>query len=198
MISANVIVGIDTTIDEEHDDEDVQWDIFGRRAAVNDYEREIQPQQTWMDKFFGVKPQIAYMCMNLTRKRTRQELSAMLKDWRRYGVMEVKTNKTRQMIFASIGKINCKYTVTSIQGGALTVLDLNLKPVSIVIEIMAVKEHGMRGYLAICRITKEKGSNKAFKQCVATIEHTCRVRGYLVRDERKAKMMIKTLQMSDA
>lgn len=104
------IVGIDTTIEEERDDEDVQWDLFGR--AVPDYERKIEPQQTWMDKFFGVKPQVSYLCMNLTRKRTRQELSAMLKDWRRYGVLDVKTNKKREMIFASIGKINCKYSTT--------------------------------------------------------------------------------------
>lgn len=62
---------------------------------------------------------------------------------------------------------------------------------------MAVKEHGARGYLAICRITKEKGSSKAFKQCVKTMEHTCRIRGYLVRDDRKAKMMVKTLELSN-
>ena len=72
--------------------------------------------------------------------------------------------------------------------------ELNLKEVSFAIEVMAVIEHGRRGYLSIARFTQEAGAASSFHLVVKTVKETMGSRGYLVRDERKAKMMIKTLQ----
>ncbi|EEY15667.1 BR serine/threonine-protein kinase [Verticillium alfalfae VaMs.102] len=44
--------------------------------------RKIEVHQTWLARLFGVKPATSYMCLVVSRKRARQELAILLKDWR--------------------------------------------------------------------------------------------------------------------
>ena len=60
-------------------------------------------------------------------------------------------------------------------------------------EIMTVIEHGRRAQLSIARFTQEKGAASSFYKVVETLETIMRSRGMLVAEERKQKMMIKTL-----
>lgn len=71
---------------------------------------------------------------------------------------------------------------------------LDIKEVSFAIEVMAVIEHGRRGYLSIARFTQEAGAASSFHTVVKTVKETMASRSYVIRDERKARMMIKTLQ----
>ena len=147
-----------------------------------------------MARLFRVKPAVSYLCFNLSRKRTRQELSLMLKDWRRFGIMDVHCDKHRNIVFARVGKTNCKYPATSSRKIEANWPDLDIKEVSFACEVMAVKEHGKKGYLSIVRFTQEKGAASSFRRVVETMEQAFKLRDFLVRDERKASMMVKTLQ----
>lgn len=68
-----------------------------------------------------------------------------------------------------------------------------MKEVSFACEIMTVIEHGARSALSIARVTQERGAASSFHKVVDTIETVCQCKGLLVADERKRKMMIKTL-----
>ncbi len=61
------------------------------------------------------------------------------------------------------------------------------------VEIMTVIEHGKRGALSIVRFTQERGAASSFQRVVDTIKTIMGTRNLLVTDERKEKMMIKTL-----
>lgn len=71
-----------------------------------------------------------------------------------------------------------------------------MKEVSFACEIMTVIEHGKRSPLSIARLTQERGAGSSFQKVVETLETVLKVRGLLVADERKKRMMVKTLNMS--
>lgn len=74
--------------------------------------------------------------------------------------------------------------------------DLNLKEVTFAAEIMTVIEHGKRGHLCIARFTQERGAASSFHRVVDTINSVFGQRNLLVVDQRKIKMMVKTLNSS--
>ncbi|KAM0527237.1 hypothetical protein ACHAPS_002914 [Verticillium nonalfalfae] len=139
--------------------------------------RKIEVHQTWLARLFGVKPATSHMCLVVSRKRARQELAILLKDWRRYGIRDIQVDKERNVVFARIGSKNY----------------LNIKEVSFAMEIMTVIEHGKRGSLSIVRFTQERGAASSFQKVVDTIKSVFGSRHLLVTDKRKSKMMIKTL-----
>jgi hypothetical protein len=71
--------------------------------------------------------------------------------------------------------------------------DLNLKEVSLAIELMTVIEHGKRAQLSIARFTQEKGAASSFHRVVDAIQTAFGTRALLVTDKRKVGMMVKTL-----
>lgn len=68
-----------------------------------------------------------------------------------------------------------------------------MKEVAFAGEVMTVIEHGKKSYLSIARFTQEQGAASSFNKVVETLESVLKVRGMLVSDERKKRMMIKTL-----
>lgn len=68
-----------------------------------------------------------------------------------------------------------------------------MKEVAFAGEIMTVIEHGKRSHLSIARFTQERGAGSSFQKVVETLETVLMCRGVLVSDERKRRMMIKTL-----
>lgn len=48
------------------------------------------------------------MCLVISRKRARQEIVMVLKDWRRYGIRDVQVDKERNIVFARVGPKNCE------------------------------------------------------------------------------------------
>jgi len=58
---------------------------------------------------------------------------------------------------------------------------------------MTVIEHGKRGHLSIARFTQETGAASSFHKVVETMQTVFKARGLLVSDERKSRMMVKTL-----
>ncbi|KAI0419039.1 hypothetical protein F5X98DRAFT_362741 [Xylaria grammica] len=142
--------------------------------------RNIEPQQNWLARLFRVKPATKHICFSISRRRARQEIVFLLKDWRKYGIRDVEVDKERNIVFARVGKENY----------------LNLKEVSFAAEIMTVIEHGKRSQLCIARITQERGAASSFHKVVDTMNSVFSERGLLISEKRKIKMMIKTLNSS--
>ncbi|KAK8042145.1 hypothetical protein PG993_006668 [Apiospora rasikravindrae] len=139
--------------------------------------RNIEPQQTWLARLFRVKPATDHLCFNISRRRVRQEIVILLKEWRRYGIRDIQVGKNRNIVFGRVGKHNY----------------LSMKEVSFAAEIMTVIEHGKRNPLSIVRFTQERGAASSFHKVVETMHAMFDVRNLLVTDKRKVKMMIKTL-----
>ncbi|KAF4806703.1 putative serine/threonine-protein kinase HSL1 [Colletotrichum siamense] len=139
--------------------------------------RNIEVQQNWLARLFGVKPATSYVCLAISRKRARQEIAILLKDWRRYGMRDIQVDKERNIVFARVGAKNY----------------LSIKEVAFAAEIMTVIEHGKKGHLCIVRFTQERGAASSFHRVVDTVRTVFGSRSLLVADKRKEKMMIKTL-----
>lgn len=77
--------------------------------------------------------------------------------------------------------------------GLTAILDLQIKEVTFASEIMTVIEHGKRSHLSVARFTQEKGAASSFYKVVETLEMILKSRGMLVSDERKKRMIIKTV-----
>lgn len=71
--------------------------------------------------------------------------------------------------------------------------DLQLREVAFASEVMTVIEHGKRSALSIARFMQEHGAASSFQKVVETLEEVLKCKGLLVVDERKKRMMIKTL-----
>jgi serine/threonine-protein kinase HSL1 (negative regulator of Swe1 kinase) len=68
-----------------------------------------------------------------------------------------------------------------------------MKEVAFACELLTVIEHGKRSHLCIARFTQEKGAASSFHRVVETLEKVLKSRGMLISDERKKRMIIKTL-----
>ncbi|KAL2269485.1 hypothetical protein VTJ83DRAFT_1669 [Remersonia thermophila] len=139
--------------------------------------RKIEVQQNWLARLFRVKPATRYLCFAMPKRRARQELAILLREWRKYGMRDVEVDKERNTMFAKVGARNY----------------LNLKEVSFAVEIMTVIEHGKRNPLCIARFTQERGAASSFHRVVLAVQTVFKTRGLLVQDKRKVAMMIKTL-----
>lgn len=142
--------------------------------------RQIEVHQNWLARLFRVKPATRLLCFCMPRRRARQELAILLREWRQFGMKDVEVDKERNIIFARVDARNAQ----------------NVKEVSFAIEIMMVIEHGKRNqrtHLAIARFTQEKGAASSFHKVVDAITVEFRNRGLLITDKTKSRMMIKTL-----
>ncbi|KAI5464113.1 hypothetical protein BGZ63DRAFT_349941 [Mariannaea sp. PMI_226] len=139
--------------------------------------RNIEVKQSWLARLFRVKPATSHICLVMSRRRARQEVAILLREWRKYGMRGVQVDKQRNIVFARIAAKNF----------------LELKEVSFAAEVITVIEHGKRQPLSIIRFTQERGAASSFHRVVEAIKLVFESRGLLVMDANKEKMMIKTL-----
>jgi hypothetical protein len=71
--------------------------------------RKIEVQQNWLARLFRVKPAMRHLCFNILKRRARQEVAILLREWRKYGIKDVEVDKERNIIFARMGPKNCKF-----------------------------------------------------------------------------------------
>jgi len=104
-------------------------------------------------------------------------------------------DKERNMVFGKVAAKNCKSLPEFLRRTSTNsvMLVLAMKEVSFAGEVMTVVEHGKRSHLSIARFTQEKGAASSFYKVVDTLETVLKTRGMLVSDDRKKRMMIKTL-----
>jgi serine/threonine-protein kinase HSL1 (negative regulator of Swe1 kinase) len=71
--------------------------------------RQIEPQQNWLAKLFHVKPASKYICFSVNRRRARQEITTVLREWRRYGIRDIQVDKERNIVFGKVAAKNCEH-----------------------------------------------------------------------------------------
>jgi hypothetical protein len=156
--------------------------------------RNIEVKQNWLARLFRVKPATDHICMTISRRRARQEVTILLREWRKYGIRDIQVDKQRNIVFARIAAKNCEWYLDMIAAPELTeTLVLNLKEVSFAAEVITVIEHGKKQPLSIIRFTQERGAASSFHRVVDTMNMIFDARALVVADRNKRKMMIKTL-----
>jgi serine/threonine-protein kinase HSL1 (negative regulator of Swe1 kinase) len=81
----------------------------GRYANQDDPRaRQIEPQRNWLAKLFNVKPASKFICFSVSKRRARQEITTILKDWKRYGIRDVQVDKERNIVFGKVAAQNCR------------------------------------------------------------------------------------------
>ncbi|RAR02893.1 serine/threonine-protein kinase GIN4 [Stemphylium lycopersici] len=147
--------------------------------SSNDAARPDPPemQMNWLSRFLHIKPASKTLCFQIGRGKARQDLVRLLRDWQRFGVQDVALDRESNSISARIDKSN----------------HLKIKPVSFVIELFVVLEHGRRANLCLARFTQTRGAASSFRRVVDIVEDVCRARCMLVEDEEKKASMMDVL-----
>ena len=71
-------------------------------------QRNIVTHHNWLARLFRVKPLTEHLCFSISRKRARQEVTLILRQWRKYGIRDIQVDRKRNMIFARVGPKNCE------------------------------------------------------------------------------------------
>lgn len=80
---------------------------WGVEEAVG--HRNIEVHHNWLARLFRVKPVTEHLCFAISRKRARQEVTLILRQWRKYGVRDIQVDRERNIIFARVGSKNCEF-----------------------------------------------------------------------------------------
>jgi hypothetical protein len=78
----------------------------------NDTARAGPPemQMNWLSRFLHIKPASKTLCFQIGRGKVRQDLVRLLRDWQRFGVLDVLLDREANSISARIDKSNRKYS----------------------------------------------------------------------------------------
>lgn len=71
-------------------------------------QRNISVHHNWLARLFRVKPFTSHLCLTISRKRARQEVTLVLREWRKYGVRDIQVDRQRNIIFARVAARNCE------------------------------------------------------------------------------------------
>ncbi|KAL6705497.1 serine/threonine-protein kinase gin4 [Coniothyrium glycines] len=134
-------------------------------------------QMNWLSRFLHIKPASKTLAFHIGRGKVRQDLVRLLRDWQRFGVQDVSYDRATNVINARVDKHN----------------HLKIKPVTFVIELFVVLEHGRRGNLCLARFTQTRGAASSFRKVVDIVEDVCRARCMLIEDEDKKASMMEVL-----
>jgi hypothetical protein len=83
--------------------------VMRTRNPESQQARQIEPQQNWLARLFHVKPVTKYICFSVSKRRARQEIASLLKEWRKYGARDIVVDKQRNIVFGKVGPKNCKF-----------------------------------------------------------------------------------------
>lgn len=88
---------------------DTVTEVENKRHSDASSHRTIEVKQNWLARLFRVKPATSHLCMTISRRRARQEVAILLREWRKYGIRGIQVDKQRNVIFARVGAKNCEY-----------------------------------------------------------------------------------------
>ncbi|KIW20557.1 hypothetical protein PV08_01132 [Exophiala spinifera] len=140
----------------------------------------IEISQNWFAKFFHIKPASRVICLQIGKDKARKELVKILKEWRKYGIKDV---------------VSERRTGGDVVRGRVDMANyLQLKPVHFHAYVYSVLEHGRRANLSVLKFTQEKGAASSFYKVVDTLEAVLKERELLVLDAQKTRCIEKTLK----
>lgn len=158
---------------------------------------QLEPHQSWIARIFKVKPLTRYICCSTSRRKAREEICYLFKEWKRYGIRDIVINKGHNMVFAKVMAPNGKSTVgTMKKHGTDDLTVLHAKDLEFAAEVLTVIQHGRRDPLCIVRLTQVNGAASSLNKVTDNIVSCFEKRGMMVKDKARAKMMVKTLTSS--
>ncbi|OAP61432.1 serine/threonine protein kinase (Kcc4) [Fonsecaea erecta] len=140
----------------------------------------IEINQNWFAKFFHIKPATRVICLQISKGKARRELVKILKDWRKYGLRDVLTER----------RAGCDV----VRGRVDASNYLQLKPVHFHAYLYSVLEQGRKTHLSIMKFTQEKGAASSFYKVVDTLEALLKERHLLVHDVQRKKAIERSLK----
>ncbi|KIW89741.1 uncharacterized protein Z519_09898 [Cladophialophora bantiana CBS 173.52] len=140
----------------------------------------IEISQNWFAKFFHIKPATRVICLQISKGKAKKELIKILKDWRKYGLRDVVSERRGG------GDV--------VRGRVDVSNYLQLKPVHFHAYLYSVLEHGRKANLSIIKFTQEKGAASSFYKVVDTLEAVLKERSLLVVDTQRKKGIERSLK----
>lgn len=131
----------------------------------------------WFARVFQIKPATRVIALNTTKARGRKEVYRILREWKQYGLEDVSTDKTNNIIYGRVGENNF----------------LRLRPVEFSAELYTVLEHGRQANLSLIRFRQDRGAASSFGKVVDSLSVVMKQRGLLVEDPARAKKMARVL-----
>ncbi|RMZ86198.1 hypothetical protein DV737_g190, partial [Chaetothyriales sp. CBS 132003] len=133
----------------------------------------IEVSQNWFAKVFHIKPATRIMCLSVSKMRARKELVKVLKNWHKYGLRDV-VSERRAGGDVVRGRVDaCNY--------------LHIKPVHFHAYLYSVLEHGRKANLSIMKFTQEKGAASSFHRVCDTLENIFKDKDMVVHDPVRRK-----------
>lgn len=144
------------------------------------YEPYIQPSGTThlLARLLNIQirqtaPTPQLFCLQLPRISAIQEIRSILRDWRRYGLYNVRVNQEAGTVRATVSEDN----------------GFDMKPVSLVATIHAVAVDGNAGGLSIVKVTAEWGNRNSFQKACEALNVVLRDRNLIVMSRHVAREM---------
>ncbi|KAH7065163.1 serine/threonine-protein kinase GIN4 [Macrophomina phaseolina] len=127
--------------------------------------------QNWLSRFLHIKPATKVLAFQVGRGRARQEIVRLLRDWKRFGVRDVKFDRATNIIQARVDKAN----------------QLQMKPVTFTAELFTVLQQGRRVQMCVGRFTQTRGAASSFRKVVDIIQEVLSEKGLIIEDEARVR-----------
>ncbi len=186
----------------------------GRRTSIRTQKRvksapepprAIQPQhQNWLARFLRIKPTVSTVCFRISKIKARKEIARVFREWRKYGIRDIVVDRGAGRIWATVAERNCEtlhppqlFPFASHKDEPANPLRpnpaLNIKPVSLAVEIFTILHHGRTVNLSVARFTQERGAKSSFNRVMEALESVLMARGFLVEEGTRREDMAKVL-----
>ena len=163
---------------------------------MNDITARRQSGKNWLTKLLRIKPAFKVLALSVSKARARKEVVKILREWKKYGLEEVRVDKKANIVRAKVGELNCRSSHTDhprSEADAKYVIVLRLRSVEFTAEFFNVLEHGRQANLSLVRLRAEGGAASSFNKVVETLTVVLKQRKFLVEDSTRAKDMRKLL-----
>jgi serine/threonine-protein kinase HSL1 (negative regulator of Swe1 kinase) len=77
--------------------------------ATSVVSRPVVAEQHWLARMFRIKPATKILCFQVPKRRARREIVTILREWRKYGMKDVVSDRVRNTVFARVDATNCVY-----------------------------------------------------------------------------------------
>ncbi|KAL3460660.1 hypothetical protein BJX64DRAFT_300594 [Aspergillus heterothallicus] len=131
----------------------------------------------WFTRVFQFKPATRVVALNTSKIKGRKEVYKMLREWKQYGVEDIRLDKANSIIYGRVGESNF----------------FHLRPVEFSADFYTVIEDGRQANLSLVRFRQERGAASSFNKVVDTLCMVMKQRDLLVEDSARARRMTQVL-----
>lgn len=153
-------------------------DIVQRVGISLPVPKMVVPQRNWLSRLLNIKPITHHICLRLTQRKARIELTKMLRGWRHHGLCDIRVDKARNMIVAGIAPQNA----------------LSLKEVKFVVECFGISEWGRKHKESIVRFRQIRGAASSLNKLVEVIRGTLEKKAFVIPNSPRVKKMEAALE----